>query len=203
MNKNYILATSLGIIIGVGATNLYYMNKRHTLSYKDEYEEEPMENKEKVRERYYSEDEEYIEPEKENDDLKTDLEIKVRERYYSEDEEYIENKDEEVKIRSGRYPWGVENEDEDDIFENDEEASDDFVIIDASEFGEYKSYEKESYTYIISTAHLYDSYNFLIEDIQDEIGEEAASMLEENSENEIFLRDDRSKVYIRITKEMF
>lgn len=172
MNKNYILAISLGIVIGVGATNLYYMNKRYTLSYKDEYEEEPIENKE---------------TEKENDDLKTDLEIKVREGYYSEDEEYIENKDEDVEY-------------EDDIFEYDEETSDDFVIIDASEFGDNKSYEKESYTYIISTAHLYDSYSFLIEDIQDEIGEEAASMLEEHSGNEIFLRDDQSKVYIHIIK---
>lgn len=174
MNKNYILATGLGIIIGIGGTYLY-LNKKYILYYKDEYEEEPIEDKEK-----------------ENNDVETDLEIKVHEGYYSEDEEPIENKDEYIEDE--------DVEDEDDLFEYDEENSDDFVIIDASEFGDNKSYDKESYTYIISTAHLYDSYSFLIDDIQEEIGEEAASMLEEYSGNEIFLRDDQSKVYIHIVK---
>lgn len=176
MNKNYILATGLGIIVGIGGTYLY-LNKKYILFYKDEYEEEPIEDKE---------------AEKENGDVETDLEIKVHEGYYSEDEEPIENKDEYIEDE--------DVEDEDDLFEYDEENSDDFVIIDASEFGDNKSYDKESYTYIISTAHLYDSYSFLIEDIQEEIGEEAASMLEEYSGNEIFLRDDQSKVYIHIVK---
>ena len=176
MNKNYILATGLGIIIGIGGTYLY-LNKKYILYYKDEYEEEPIEDKEK-----------------ENNDVETDLEIKVHEGYYSEDEEPIENKDEdEDDVEEDDY-------DDDDMFVYDEENSNDFVIIDASEFGDNKSYDKESYTYIISTAHLYDSYSFLIEDIQEEIGEEAASMLEEYSGNEIFLRDDQSKVYIHIVK---
>lgn len=163
MNKNYILAAGLGIIIGIGGTYLY-LNKKYTLFYK---EEEPIEYK------------------FEYDDSEKDLEIKVHEGYYSED---AEDEDED------------EDDSEDDVFEYDEENSDDFVIIDASEFGDNRSYDKESYTYIISTAHLYDSYSFLIEDIQEEIGEEAASMLEEYSGNEIFLRDDQSKVYIHIVK---
>lgn len=173
MNKNYILAASLGIIIGIGGTYLY-LNKKYTLFYKDEYEEEPIEDKEE---------------EKENDELETDLEIKVHEGYYSDDDYIVYDSEDEKDV-----------EDEDEIFEYDKENSDDFVIIDSSEFGDNKSYDKESYTYIISTAHLYDSYSFLIEDIQEEIGEEAASMLEEYSGNEIFLRDDQSKVYIHIVK---
>lgn len=215
MNKNYILATALGTIIGIGGTYLY-LNKKYVLIYKDEYEEasvetnkeEPIENKEnkesyivtdpkllsKLNENKISEPgpikpARVIDYEKLKDDIIKDLEIKDHEGYHSNDD--IVYNSEEIDFY---------DEVEAEVFEDNEENNDRFVIIDASEFGDDKNYEKESYTYVISTAHLYDSYDFIIEDIQEEIGEEAASMLEEYSGNEIFLRDDHSKTYIHIIK---
>lgn len=215
MNKNYILATGLGTIIGIGGTYLY-LNRKYVLIYKDEYEEasvetnkeEPIENKEN-KESYIVTDPKLLsklnknkisEPgpikparvidyEKLKDDIIKDLEIKDHEGYHSNDD--IVYNSEEIDFY---------DEVEAEVFEDNEENNDRFVIIDASEFGDDKNYEKESYTYVISTAHLYDSYDFIIEDIQEEIGEEAASMLEEYSGNEIFLRDDHSKTYIHIIK---
>ena len=217
MNKNYILATGLGIIIGVGGAYLY-LNRKYVLIYKDEYEEasvktneeEPIENKEKEnKESYMVTDPKLLsklnknkisEPgpikparvidyEKLKDDMKKDLEIKDHERYHSDDDIVYNSEDIDFY-----------DEVEAEELEDCDEINNRFTIIDASEFGDNKNYEKESYTYVISTAHLYDSYDFIIEDIQEEIGEEAASMLEEYSGNEIFLRDDHSKAYIHIIK---